>query len=454
MTTATDDRVTTLATVSVFERGLAALRVKVAKLNKRAARYGMVPLELRVVATEPTLRDLRVGGGVREVPDVWTTVEIAGCEPCINGYKLIAKIEFNDIVGNVVRVAPGNDDDGSFERYRTVGPVCEHCNSRRRRNDVFVIAGPDGCRKIVGRNCLADYVRDGDAAALAFWAECADQFAPESCTDNEGDSDWREYTGDRGNPTMPLDSYLRIVALVKRRFGWLGRTAARDSFDGIATADDAARYIYGRGAAYERWVHENELFPCDDDADYADRAIAWAAGLDSAGKSEYIDVIAKIARAGCVDMRKLDGYAASILIAYDKDCEREIERKERAAGAKNKVWYGEAGKRSKGISVKCIGCKSWEGQYGVTTLVRFEHYPNDADKAILVWFASGDKYNDWKIEAEYTIDAMIKGHDDHDKYGAQTKINRVKVVAGPVGGIDEGDDDDRADQDRLAGIDG
>jgi hypothetical protein len=452
MTTTTKSTVKTVATVKLFERGLSALRVKVAKLNKRAARHGMVPLELRIVSAVPTERKIdRAGAKMMVVPDVLTEVEIVGCEPCINGYSLLAKIEFNDLIGNVVRIAPGTDDDGSFERYRTVGPVCEHCNSNRKRNDIFVIADEAGRRKLVGRNCLADYVRDGDANTIAVWAEFADQLSPAALTDDDGDADWRAYTGDCGNPTMHLGGYLRIVALVKRKFGWMGRTAARASFDGIATADDAARYIYGRGRAYDRWVSENELYVNDDDADYADRAIAWAAGLDSTGKSEYIDVISKIARAGYVDMRKLDGYAASILVAYDKDRAREIERKERAAGAKNKVWYGEEGKRSKGISVKCIGRNSWEGQYGVTTLVRFEHYPNDTDKAVLVWFASGDRYNDWKPEAEYTVDAMIKDHDDHDKYGKQTKINRVKVISGPIGGDDEGADDDHADQERLAG---
>ena len=338
MTIRENDTVKTIATVSLFELGFSALRMKVEKLNKRAARHGMVALDLRVVASEPTVRNLGHG---RSAPDVWTTVDIVGCEPCINGYRLIAKVEFNDIVGNVVRIVPGNDDDGSFERYRAIEPVCEHCNSRRNRNDVFVLAGPDGCRKIVGRNCLADYVRSGDAAALAFWAECADQLGGLIGGDGDAeDSDWREYTGGNGNPAMPLDAYLTVVALVKRRFGWMGRTAARDSFDGIATADDAARYLYGRGAAHERWLRENELYTCDDDADYANKAIEWAAGLDSTGQSEYVHVISQIAKAGRVDMRKLDGYAASILIAYDKACEREIERKERAEGAKNKVSFG------------------------------------------------------------------------------------------------------------------
>jgi hypothetical protein len=430
MTTATNDAVVTLATVELMEAGLSNLRDKVVKLNKRAARHGMVPLVMTVLSTETIERPVTVGGIVRMVPDVRHTVEINGCEPCINGWALAANIEFNDTIGNVVRIAPGRDDDGSYIAYRTVGPVCEHCNSRRRRNDVFVLEHRDGRRKIVGRNCLADYVRSGDAAALAAWAEmmdCVRLAGGDADPDELGRDD---YSRDRGNPVMPLEPYLRIVAVVKRKFGWMGRTAARDSFDGTATADDANYVIYGRGRGHDAWVAENELFAHEEDADYVGNAIEWAKTLCD-DDNEYRNIIGRIAAAGCVDMRKLDGYAASILIAYDKNREREIEYAARAAGAKNKDWFGCEGKREKGIPVKCVGLHSFEGHYGVTTIVRLEHYPDGADgadRACLVWFASGDKYNDWDVDAEYTIDATIKGHDDHDKYGKQTKINRVKQL--------------------------
>ena len=427
-----NDNIVTIATVELEDRGLTLLREKVEKLNKRAKRHGMEALELRILSSESFDKKIRVGKEFLIVPAVRYTVEINGCEPCIGGWRLAAKVEFNDTIGNVVRIAPGRDDDGSFERYRAIGPVCEHCNTNRRRNDVFVLEDSDGYRRIIGRNCLADYLRCGDAADLARWAEWMDDIRSAGDDDSEGGEDWREFTGGRGNPCMPLGAYLRIVAVVKRKFGWMGRTAARDSYSGVATADIAARVIYGKGEAHERWLREAGLSADDSDGEYADKAIEWAAGLDSNGQSEYINVIGNIARAGLVDMRKLDGYAASILIAHDKAREREIEYAERAKNAKNKVWFGTAKKREKGVRVKCAGLHSFEGHYGVTTIVRFEHYPDGpdgADKAILVWFASGDRYNDWNEGDDYTIDATVKGHDDHDKYGKQTKINRVKDVS-------------------------
>jgi hypothetical protein len=424
----TTDAPVTIATVELFQRGLSALQVKVKKLNRRAERHGMDKLEMRVVSSETVERKLP---NRMVVPDTRYVVDIVGCEPRIDGWHLAARIEFNGTIGNVVRIAPGRDDDGSYRIYRTIDPVCEHCNTTRRRNDVFVLEDCDGNRKIIGRNCLADYLRSGDADDLARWAEFADQIR--DYVDGDGaDSD--DFDGrDGGMAPMHLVPYMRVVAVAKRTFGWTGRAAAKESFDGIATADTAGRIIFGRGRAHDNWIEENDLVPRDGDNDYVDRAIAWAVGLKDADCNEYLDTIRRIAYTGLVEMGKLDGYAASILIAYDKACEREIEYADRKAKAKNKVWIGSAKKRERNVSVVCKGLNSFEGQYGTTTLVRFEHYPDGpdgADKAILVWFASGDRWSDWEVDKEYTVDFTCKDHNEHDKYGKQTRINRVKKVGG------------------------
>jgi hypothetical protein len=174
----------TFATCEVFDRGLRALRVKTDELNKRAARHGMVPLEVTVVKTKgfvPVTRHYRDthGRDGRIIPAHWETrfghtedlhtVEINGEAPRINGWVLACRVEFNGTIGNVVRIAPGRDDDGSYVTYREIEPVCEHCNTRRRRNDVFVLEHESGERKIVGRNCLADFLRCAGADALPDW---------------------------------------------------------------------------------------------------------------------------------------------------------------------------------------------------------------------------------------------------------------------------------------------
>ena len=98
-----------------------------------------------------------------------------------------------------------------------------------------------------------------------------------------------------------------------------------------------------------------------------------------------------------------------------------------AAAKGTKVYFGEPKVRVRGISATCVGVNSFEGHYGVTTLVRFEHRISESEYAVLVWFASGDKTEDFEAGEDYTFDATVKGHDEHDKYGKQTKINRVTV---------------------------
>jgi len=414
----------TYATAEVFEPGLQALRDKAEALNKRATRHGMNKLDVtinRVKAFFPVCK-----GCIGPQQNLYV-VDINGQAPRIDGWALAARVEFNDIIGNVVRIAPGRDDDGSYSSYRSIDPVCEHCNSKRRRNDVFILEHSDGRRKIVGRNCLADFLRCSGADAfadLAKYADLASQWAERA---EAGDSDY--FGGEGGGwgvRTMPLDRYLPVVRMLMHRIGWMGRTKARD-FEGVAaTADDAYRYLFVGTEATKDWIKYNDLSVSPADEAEAACAIEWACSVDSS-KSEYLDTIKRIALSGMVDFKGLDGYAASIIIAYRNACEFQAERDEKAKSAKNKVWFGSPKERVKNVSVVCKGRHSFEGSYGTTTIVRFEHYPNNSDVAVLVWFASGDRFDDWEEGAEYSITATIKGHDDDSKYGKQTKINRVKV---------------------------
>lgn len=409
----------TLATVELFDRGLRGLQGKVESLNKRAVRHKMAPVEISVLREKAFFPVYR--GGIGRAESLYT-VEINGCEPCIDGWRLGARIEFN-AVGAIVRPAPGAPE-GEFIRYAAVAPICEHCNTNRKRNDIFVLVGPNGEHKLVGRNCLADFLRDGDADSLARYAEFADivrDIDPAGCED-----EFERMGGGRSVPFMALDRYLPVVAMLSRRLGWMSRTAAKDCEGVSSTADHAGYYFYGHGKGHARWIEENELFACADDDELAGRAIEWAKTVDTS-RSEYLDVIKKIACAGTVDMRTLSGYAASIIIAYRKACEREAEYAEKAKIAKNRVWFGTVGRREKGIKATCVGKHSHEGYYGVTTIIRFEVSVNEGEKAVLVWFASGDRFNEFEEGDEYAFDAMIKAHDDDARYGRDTKINRVTV---------------------------
>lgn len=392
----------TLATVTVGELGLAGLNEKVAKLNKRAAKHGLEPVVVRVLA-ERTVKDGRTGLTAPEYD-----VEIKGVEPCINGWRLVAVVENDDILGNVVKPLV----EGDFTEYRTHDFYCDHCKSKRYRKDVFVLT-KGGERKVVGRNCLADFIRCGDATNFAYYAQMCDELRT---LDSDGCEE--SYSEGRYQPVVELTQYLTAVQTCIRRIGWKSRSSAYD-FGGTATADSAYYLLFGkRDRFWKDFITENELYSSDADTELAEKAIKWACEIDS-GKSEYLETIKKIALEGRCS-GKHAGYAASIIGAYQRALGWERERKQ----APTKVYIGrEGGAQDLGV-VRVIGVHYSEGYYGVTTIVRMEA-DVDGGVAPIVWFASGSKEID---EGEYTLRASVKEHKDDSRYGKQTIVSRAKLT--------------------------
>ena len=154
----------TIATGKLTDLGVERLREKLAKMNKRAVRLGLDELTLTIGEREP----VRTKGPTGLYYTVFINeVEVAGCLPCIEGWTCAARIEFTDL-GNLVHCAPGVDNLDLA--YRTMKNRCDHCNTKRVRNDVLVMRHSDGRELCVGRNCVADFVRSGGAEGLIWSA--------------------------------------------------------------------------------------------------------------------------------------------------------------------------------------------------------------------------------------------------------------------------------------------
>lgn len=396
-----------VATVILSRYGLTALQGKVNDLNKRAARFKLEPLTVAVTKEIPFV-PVRYSKGKRYIglPTTLYDVRVEGVEPVIKGWKLLARVEFDNIVGAIVRTVPGVESvPVKYEQ-----PICEHCNSNRRRNDIFVLQGPEGV-KAVGRNCLADFIRNGDAETLACWAEFAERIRE---LDSEGCEDgyWS-----MGLPPTVIDLpvFLAATSLMMRKFGWLSRTKAKDQLGPvIATADLAFDYVYGRDTPTKQaWIDKHDLYPEAKDSTLAAAAIEWAKTVEG---NDYLDNIRKIAQAGSCNAQHA-GYAASIIIAWQKATERLQERKRDNA---TREFFGEAGKRYRKVPVTVTRIRYIEGQYGVRTIVTME--VKGATRQVLTWFASGEH----EYEGEYLADFTVKGHEDNE-YGKATIVQRANL---------------------------
>jgi hypothetical protein len=283
--------------------------------------------------------------------------------------------------------------------------------------------------QVVGRNCLADFIRTGDAGSFAEWAEWCDTLASydeSTCIDLAYSEGFGE---GKGRPVEQLGRFLTVTAMITRRMGWMSRTGARDCEGAVCTADNVNYFLYGRGSGHERWVRENELSLKPADLESVAPAVSWAMSLsaEKLAKSEYLYTIHRIATVGMVG-EGLDGFAASIIRAYEKDCEWAAEKAENEAGRKERVFIGDADKKGQqdlGV-VRIIRTHYFEGNYGVTTIVGMEVDLPDGTVAPIVWFASGEK--DFEVGSKYTLRAGIKDHKDDPKYGKQTVVTRAKLT--------------------------
>jgi hypothetical protein len=409
----------TLASIEIGDRGLWGLRDKIEKLNKRAKRCNVEPITLRVVR-QWTTKHPKSGCDVNHYQ-----VEIEGVAPRINGWSIAAKIENNPTIGKIVRVVPGPFEDDDYSGYRDHDFSCDHCNTNRRRNDVFVLKNDDGFEKVIGRNCLADYLRVEDAEAFARFAEFCEQcsaLTDAGCCDEE-----REFGGRGYRPNLGLESFLSVVQCCTRRLGWTSRSQAYDDPGATATADSAYYVIFGYGKHHEEFIERNELEVSDGDRDLAEKAVEWVSNLTPAdtSRSEYLDVIRRIGQAGETD-EKLSGYAASIIRAYQKDQEWKAEREEKAKNTKTKVHVGSPKERLKDLIVQVLRVRYYESNFGTKTIVAMELDNGDGTVSPLTWFASSSL--EFEEGADYIFTGTVKEHKSDDRFGPQTVVSRCKLT--------------------------
>jgi len=409
----------TLARVELGDRGLWGLQDKIEKLNKRAKRCNVKPITLRVVR-QWTTKHPKSGCDVNHYD-----VEINGIAPRINGWSLVVRLENNPTIGTVVRVIPGPYENEDYSGYRDHNFKCDHCNTQRYRKDVYVIRNEDGFEKVIGRNCLADYLRCEDAESFARYAEFCEQCS--QLSDAGLCDEYGEFGGRGCRPNLPLVSFLSTVQCCTRRLGWTSRSAAYHDPGVEATADTAYFVIFGFGEAHTKLIERNELYENDNDRDLAEKSVQWAAALteEQTRKSEYLDTIRRIAQAGETD-EKLSGFAASIVRAYQKDQEWAAERAAKAANAKTKVHVGSIKERLKGLTVRVVRVRYTENEWGTKTIVAMELPLEDGTVAPLTWFATGSQ--EFDEGADYTFTGTVKAHKSDDRWGPQTIVNRCKLV--------------------------
>lgn len=360
---------------------------------------------------------LKVTGKIEK----WFDVEISGTTPHLKGWNFVATLEpialDDGTWTNIVKELPGEQcPDWAYSKVGT----CDHCKHNRRRKETFVVRHVEtNTYKIVGRQCLKDFLGlHYNPHHLAKLAQLILQVA-ETCKQAES-YDWCRTPCQESQ--WGLVTFLTWTESVISKLGWLSKTAAFEKGDENKSTASRVLYLLDpptfSAEAMRVWRETvAEFEPSEEHAKRAEEAANWAKELQS-NDNAYLHNIRTIAQSDRVTWN-LAGYAASIAIAYRKAMEKEIERQEKVKRSNEHV--GEVGKRQE-FTVTVERLSISYGIYGETGI----HNMTDEHGNALVWFASAS--SEWLEEGRtYRIKATVKDHSEY-RERKQTVINRVSII--------------------------
>lgn len=440
------------ATYTVPACNLPIFQDRIAALNKRARKLGVPEIAVVVVLAyverqyavltascgtnlvwvkegEPAPSGAagaaaQLTGLVRE----WHAVTVTGQAPKFAGWTFVATLEpiagDDGTVLNLLQCVPGQSCPAEF-RDR-IGE-CDHCKARRNRKQTFVVRHDNGQHRMVGRQCIRDFLGHNDPHTVASWAEILVELG--TLGEQAEGEDWGG--GGYSEPRYDLEFILAWTAGVIARHGWVSRTQARQDDSGRTRATaDIVSYLIRRpwmpkAAELREWeAARAECQPTAANEADADSAREWARNFtdEQIDSNNYLANCNAIARVGIVTGKSM-GVACSILSSFQREQARLLVA---ARASKSNEWVGTPGKREE-FTVLVERIITIEGAYGTTGL----HKMIDQDGNALVWFAS--ESGNWLTEGHtYRVKATVKPADKkgHDTYNGrkQTNLTRVSVV--------------------------
>lgn len=375
---------------------------KLVALNKKAHKFGLPEISIDNVQVENKF----VRNAWGEAVEVFSHYLVELFVPdaafkLAEDWQLVGVIDHSE---NLTKAVPGAKQH-DLRLFADRGSVCDHCHAERNRKETFVIERTDqpgyGLRQ-VGRQCLADYLGISPERALG-QIEVVRELLDEE--------DWQ---GDRQILGFHLGFFLQHAAALIRTDGWRSRTTAREQgrsatadlvFTNIHNERDKRKGNHGEPLWVDRIAEDKAL---------AEKVKAWVLALND--RTDLDNYLANLAQIGQNDYvtTKSSGFAASAIVAYQKEIEQEIKR---AAKRKESAGYvGTVGKREHFVAT-LVRSHGFENEWGV----QFIHKFIDAEGHILVWKTATEL-----TDGKYALRATVKAHEEYAKTGElQTVITRA-----------------------------
>jgi hypothetical protein len=151
------------------DAGLEYVKKALEKLNKKAGKIGVKPLELKIRSTDK--QKFHDKQSNRDAFKNVYKIEILGQSPIISGYKFIASLDHTS-AGNIINISPDAGVGMVPDEYRTSTPTCDYCHTKRDRNNTFILQNLETKEFLkVGRSCLKNFLPDKNPEQILKYAD-------------------------------------------------------------------------------------------------------------------------------------------------------------------------------------------------------------------------------------------------------------------------------------------
>lgn len=374
--------------IPTFRR--ANIEKRIAKLARKAAKNGNP--DISVSFGETFIREVDTEYGKTDVEFV--SVTVTGEAPRIAGWDFLARIE---LLGdeNLVHSVPGSDIqlDQSFRHHNG---YCDHCNSARRRNDVFVLS--NGSEQIaVGRTCLREFLGIDDPKAIISRAQFFEELRDARDEDDLGNF------GSFGYVYLP--EVLEYAAANIRLNGYVSKAKQQETGE-LTTGDTVMLNI-------QKAIGFDKLEPNDTDKEWTEKTIQFFRGQEDFG-NDYMDNLRVIMKQDIIKKQHVNLIASAVITA-----QRQLAPKPKI---KESNFVGEVKTRLRGLELMLekiiyLGYSSFGESY--------LHLMKDSDGNVFSWI-TGKKLQ--KAEGELIrVDGTVKQHKLYNGV-KQTVLTRAKEV--------------------------
>ena len=349
----------------------------------------------------------------REVTRKFILVNLEGTAR-VDNWEFIATLEVQS-TGNIIRRY--NKDIEIPMRFRTSTNICEHCNTVRPRTNLYIIHNVvTGEFKQVGGTCLKLYTGGLNLEYIAAWLDGVSVLESLNGKIPEiGDDYGTAYT------YHDVRTVIRYAAAITKKAGYF------NSSDPLPTKNAVRELLYTNKDIQTKLNLVNNLrlpygTPKLELADLIisdeeiDAIIDYYNGLNDA--SEFIHNVQSMLASGYINPANV-GYLCYLPQGYADHIAREKEKAARVT--ERHEYFGEEGKRYKGVAVKNVReVACFTGCYGVTYI-----YNIVIDNDVVITWKSSVLLD--LSETYSKIDFTVKSHEEY-KDVPQTIVTRCKLA--------------------------